>query len=115
MQSYYLYSALLALKLLALAPLAAIVCNQDKVMRANISDLKHLTPFWIVAALYMTTLPDQATTLALLRLFVGARFVAALGYITRLPKFITEAAFFMSFAVTSYMAGCVVYTYRNAL
>lgn len=115
MKSYFLYSAILALKLLALAPLASIVCNPEKVQRANLSDLKNLTPFWLVAALYMTTSPDEVTALVLLRTFVIARFVAAVGYVKRLPKMAIELAFFVSFAITSYMGGCVVYTYRTAL
>ncbi|XP_028160167.1 microsomal glutathione S-transferase 1-like [Ostrinia furnacalis] len=115
MQSYFLYSAILALKLLALAPLASLVCNPEKIQRANLSDLKNLTPFWLVAALYMTTSPDHVTAIILLRVFVLARFVAALGYVKRLPKMAVEMAFFVSFAITSYMGGCVVYTYRAAL
>lgn len=115
MQSYFLYSAILALKLLALKPLASIVCNPEKVQRANISDLKNLTPFWLVAALYMTTSPDEATALSLLRAFVAARFVAALGYVKKLPRMAVEGAFFVSFAITSFMGGWVVYTYRAAL
>lgn len=113
--SYYLYSAILALKLLALSPLAQIVCSPEKVQRANISDLKNLTPFWLVAALYMTTCPDEKTAIALLRLFVAARFVAALGYVTKLPKSVVELAFFVSFAITSFMGAWVVYYYRSAL
>ncbi|KAL0830740.1 hypothetical protein ABMA28_002868 [Loxostege sticticalis] len=115
MQSYFLYSAILALKLLALAPLASIVCNPEKVQRANISDLKNLTPFWLVAALYMTTSPDRLLAVGLLRVFVLARFVAALGYVKKLPRMAVELAFFVSFAITSYMGGKVVYTYRDAL
>lgn len=115
MQSYFLYSALLALKLLALAPMAAIACHPEKVQRANISDLKNLTPFWLVAALYMTTSPDEATAIALLRVYVIARFIAAIGYVQRLPKTATELAFFVSFAITSFMGSWVVYTYRAAL
>ncbi|CAG4929519.1 unnamed protein product [Colias eurytheme] len=115
MQSYFFYSAILALKLLALAPLASIVCHPEKVQRANISDLKNLTPFWLVAGLYMTTSPDENTAIMLLRAFVIARLIAALGYVTRLPRMLVEAAFFVSFTITSYMGGCVVYEYRSAI
>ncbi|KAJ0183435.1 hypothetical protein K1T71_001411 [Dendrolimus kikuchii] len=115
MQSYYLYAAVLALKLLALAPLAAFMCNGDKVQRANLSDLKNLTPFWLVAALYMTTSPDEKTALALLRTFVAARFVSAVSYVTKIPKCAIELAFFVSFAITCFMGGSVVYHYRNSV
>ncbi|PZC75652.1 hypothetical protein B5X24_HaOG205895 [Helicoverpa armigera] len=115
MQSYFLYSALLALKLLALIPLASIVCNPEKVKRANISDLKNLTPFWLVAALYMTTSPDPIAARSLLRLYVFARMIAAVGYLHTLPRLAKEMAFFVSFAITSFMGANVVYTYRSAL
>ncbi|CAH0586847.1 unnamed protein product [Chrysodeixis includens] len=115
MQSYFLYSALLALKLLALAPLASVVCNPEKAQRANISDLKNLTPFWLVAALYMTTSPDETTAIALLRVYVVARFIAVAGYFQKLPKTLTEVAFFVSFGITSFMGSWVVYTYKTAL
>ncbi|CAK1555227.1 unnamed protein product [Leptosia nina] len=115
LQSYYLYSAVLALKLLALRPLASIVCHPEKVQRANISDLKNLTPFWLVAGLYMTTSPDPVTALTLLRAFVVARLVAAVGYITRIPTMLKELAFFVSFTITAYMGACVVIEYKNAI
>lgn len=115
MQSYFFYSAVLALKLLSLAPLAALVCSPEKVQRANISDLKNLTPFWLVAALYITTSPDELTAKTLLRAYVAARVVAALGYIIKLPKCLVEGAFFVSFCITSYMGGWVIYIYHNAI
>lgn len=115
MHSYFLYSAILALKLLALPPLAAIACRPQNVQRANISDLKNLTPFWLVAGLYITTSPDEHTALTLLRAYVAARLVVALGYIVKLPKPLIEAAFFLSISITSFMGGWVVYTYRAAI
>ncbi|VVD00099.1 unnamed protein product [Leptidea sinapis] len=115
LQSYFLYSAILALKLLLLAPLTSLLCRPEKVQRANISDLKNLTPFWLVAALYTTTSPDTQTAVNLFRLFVIARLVTVLGYIIKLPKVCIEAAFTVSITVTSYMAGYVVYAYRKAL
>lgn len=115
MQSYFLYSAILALKLLALVPLASLVCHPEKIQRANLSDLKNLTPFWLVAALYMTTSPNEQTAIALLRAYVTARTVAALGYVTKLPKVLVEGAFIVSFSITCFMGACVVYTYRGAI
>ncbi|CAG9562631.1 unnamed protein product [Danaus chrysippus] len=115
MQSYFLYSALLALKLLAFIPLSSLVCRPDKMQRANISDLKNLTPFWLVAALYVTTSPDEETALMLFRTYVLSRLVTALGYIVKLPKVLVEGAFFLSFSITAFMGGWVVYTYRSAI
>lgn len=115
MHSYYLYAAILAIKLLALAPMANVVCNPEKIQRANLSDLKHLTPFWLVAALYMTTQPDKDLAVNLLRGFVLARFVAAIGYVVKIPKHLVEGAFFVSFAITTYMCAFVIYAYKNAI
>ncbi|CAH2230838.1 jg15289 [Pararge aegeria aegeria] len=115
LQSYYLYSAILALKLLAFVPLAALVCNPEKVQRANISDLKNLTPFWLVGALYITTQPAENTALNLFRAYLLARLVTAMGYIFTLPRFLKEVAFYVSFGINCFMSGWVVYTYRNAI
>lgn len=115
MQSYFLYSAILALKQLVLAPLAAVVYRSEKVQRAYISDLKNLTPFWLVSALYMTTGPNEVTAVYLLRIYVVTRFVIAFGYLQKLPSIVTETAFCISFMITYFMGGCVVYTYRKAL
>lgn len=115
MQSYYLYAAILAVKLLALMPMANVVCHPEKIQRANLSDLKHLTPFWLVAALYMTTQPDKDLALNLMRAFVLARFVAAAGYVTKIPKQLIEGAFFVSFAINTYMCAFVILTYKNAM
>ncbi|XP_069358108.1 microsomal glutathione S-transferase 1-like [Maniola hyperantus] len=115
MQSYYLYSAALALKLLAFVPLATLVCDPDKIQRATITGLKNLTPFWLVAALYVTTSPDHGTALSLFRGYALARLVIAFGYLYNLPKCVKELAFYVSFGITSFMGGWVVYTYRNAL
>ncbi|XP_045769123.1 microsomal glutathione S-transferase 1-like [Maniola jurtina] len=111
MQSYYLYSAALALKLLAFIPLAALAWDPEKIHR----DLKTLTTFWVVAALYVTTSPDHSTALNLFRGYALARLVVALGYLYTLPKCMKEVAFYVSFGITSFMGGWVVYTYRNAL
>ncbi|XP_053604370.1 microsomal glutathione S-transferase 1-like [Plodia interpunctella] len=113
--SYFLYSAILALKLLILLPLSNIVCNPMKLQRANISNLKNLTPFWLVAGLYVTTHPDKTTALMLIRVYVLARFVSALSYVSKLPRIATESAFFVSFAITCFMGFTVVYTYRQAI
>lgn len=117
MSSYNLYSAILALKLLGLAALSTVqpFCTPDKAIRASVSDLKHLTPFWVIAAVYLATNPDPVTALTLLRMFVVARILIAMGYVLQLPKKITDCASCVSFLVTGYMGGAVVYFYRNSL
>lgn len=115
MQSYFLYSALLALKLLALVPIASVAKCPDTVRRANLSDLKHLTPFWLVAALYMTTSPDLFLATSLLRVYLAARLISAISYMVELPKCVQENAFIASFVITCYMGSSVVLYYRSAL
>lgn len=115
MDTYFFYSAVLALKLLFYIPLFSIVCNGEKIQSAYINDLKYLPSFWVVAALYVTTSPDATTAKTLLRMFGAARSVAAIGLVYRLPKPSKQLAFFMSFAKPCFMGLSVMYVYRSAL
>ncbi|XP_049872902.1 uncharacterized protein LOC126371631 [Pectinophora gossypiella] len=113
--TYYFYAALLAVKLLSLLPLGHCMCSVEKFQKANMSDLKHLTPFWLLAGLFVTTSPDPNLAINLMRAFAVARFVSALGYICDIPKCATEGAFFVSFTITSFMGAAVVWKYSNAI
>ncbi|KAJ8716772.1 hypothetical protein PYW07_003399 [Mythimna separata] len=115
MQTYFLYSALLALKLLAFVPLASVMCQPENVLRANMNDLKNLTLFWLVSALYMTTSPSLEVAKNLLRIYVISRFISATSYFFDVPKCTREFAYLVSFAITGYMSSSVVYYYRDAL
>ncbi|XP_028160168.1 microsomal glutathione S-transferase 1-like [Ostrinia furnacalis] len=122
-QTYMVHAALLAIKLLALSPLAAmtwvnkgIFDNPDIVRRAYLSELKNLAPFWIVGALYVTTNPPTSLGVTLFRLYSIARLVVILGYATKpLPVFFTDLALIGSYFITCYMSVWVVYFYRKAL
>lgn len=116
MQTYMVYSAVLALKLLFLNPVSHMVCDHNKIRRAHLSDLKNLTPFWVVSALYVTTDPDPTTAVNLFRVYLAARLVAVIGYVFRpTPKLVKELAFFLSFTITGFMAVWVIYKYRNCI
>lgn len=117
MSSYHLYSAILGLKLLTLSALSSIdpSCFPEKVTRASVADLKHLTPFWLIAGLYISTDPDENMAVYLLRAFVIARLILAFSYVQKVPRMLTQCAMWVSFGVTGYMGAWVVYYYRNAI
>ncbi|KAL0880338.1 hypothetical protein ABMA27_002784 [Loxostege sticticalis] len=122
-ESYMVHAALLAIKLLALSPLAAmtwvnkgIFDNPDIVRRAYLSELKSLAPFWIVGALYITTDPPTVLGLTMFRLYSIARMMVIFGYATKpLPVFFTDISLIVSYFITSYMAAWVVFCYRKAI
>ncbi|CAK1555228.1 unnamed protein product [Leptosia nina] len=122
-QTYMVHAALLAVKLLALSPLAAftwvnkgIFPNTDIVRRAYLSELKNLAPFWIVGALYLTTGPQVALGTTLFRVYTIARACVILGYATRpLPALISDLALITSYFINFYMSLCVIYKYKDRL
>ncbi|KAG6440728.1 hypothetical protein O3G_MSEX001449 [Manduca sexta] len=122
-QTYMVHAALLAIKLLALSPMAAMTWvrkgvfpNPDIVRRAYLSELKNLAPFWIVGALYVTTNPQIEVGVSLFRIYTVARLVVVFGYATKpLPAAITDIALLISFFITFYMSLWVVYCYRKAI
>ncbi|CAH2230836.1 jg15288 [Pararge aegeria aegeria] len=105
-QTYIVHAALLAVKLLALSPMAAVTWvnkgifpNVDIVRRAYLSELKNLAPFWIVGALYLTTTPPIHVGISLFRTYTVARIIMIFGYATRpVPAAISDFAL-----VTSYI------------
>ncbi|XP_063381893.1 uncharacterized protein LOC134668342 [Cydia fagiglandana] len=114
LQSYYLYSALLALMVLGMPFIASVLSCPGVQGRVCVSDLKQLTPFWLIAAFYTTTSPDVTTAVCLFRMFVATKFMNLLGMATPTPRCVEEAAFAMSVAITTYMGVMVVYAYRDA-
>lgn len=122
-QTYMAHVGLLVIKLLALSPVAAMTWiwkgffpNPDVVRRAYLSELKILSPFWIVSALYVTTDPPMDVGIILFRLYSVTRLIVILGYATKpVPAVLTDLALIISYAITCYMSCCVVYFYRKAL
>ncbi|XP_045449975.1 microsomal glutathione S-transferase 1-like [Melitaea cinxia] len=122
-QTYMVHAALLAVKLLALSPLAAltwvnkgIFLNADIVRRAYLTELKNLAPFWTVGALYLTTSPPLNLGVSLFRIYTISRTVVIFGYATKpIPAAISDFALVTSYLITFYMAVCVIYYYRKAI
>lgn len=122
-QTYMAHSALLAVKLLALSPLAAMTWvskgwfpDVDTVRRAYLSELKNLAPFWIVGALYVTTRPTTDIGISLFRMFTASRMILILGYATEpLSPVLIDFALILSYAISCYMSMHVVYHYRAAI
>lgn len=122
-QTYMVHAALLAIKLLALSPMAAMTWvnkgvfeNPDIVRRAYLSELKNLAPFWIVGALYVTTHPPVSLGVTLFRLYSISRLAVVMGYASKpLPAFLTDLALIASYLITCYMSVYVVYFYRKSM
>lgn len=122
-ETYMVHSALLAIKLLALSPLAAMTwvrkglfSHPDDVRRAYLYELKNLAPYWIVAGFYVTTNPKVENAVSLFRMYTAARMIVILGYATHpLPAVFTDFALVLSYIITLYMSLCVIYCYRSAL
>ncbi|XP_060801581.1 uncharacterized protein LOC132902021 [Amyelois transitella] len=122
-RTYMVHAALLAIKLLALSPMAAmtwvrkgIFANPDIVRRAYFTELKNLAPYWIVGALYITTNPPINLGISLFRLYTVLRMIVILGYVTRpAPAVLADFALVTSYMINCYMSIWVVYYYRRAL
>lgn len=120
-QTYMVHAALLAIKLLALSPIAAltwvnkgIFSNTDIVRRAYLSELKNLAPFWIVGALYLTTDPPVNLGTTLFRAYTISRLCVVLGYAARpIPALISDLALITSYFINFYMCLCVIYKYKD--
>ncbi|KAJ0183434.1 hypothetical protein K1T71_001410 [Dendrolimus kikuchii] len=122
-RTYMFYAAFLAVKLLALSPIAALTWvrkglfqNTDIVRRAYLAELKNLSPFWIVGAIYVTTDPPEEIGIMLFRSYTFARLLVTFGYASNpLSAVITDLSIVISYIITVYMAIYVIYFYRKAL
>lgn len=115
MESYYFYSALLAVMYVGLIPFASFMCNPSKVLQVSISDLKYLTPYWVITGVYTTTSLDEIIAKVLFRAYAVARMITTVGYIYRVPHYVKKVAFFVFLAISFYMAGHAIYHYRYKL
>lgn len=76
-RAYMAHAALLAIKLLLLSPITALTWvkkglfqNVDIVRRAYLTELKVVSPYWILSALYITTNPEEHVAITLLRFVI---------------------------------------------
>ncbi|XP_059049156.1 microsomal glutathione S-transferase 1-like [Achroia grisella] len=139
-QSYIVYSAILALKLLFVAPLTAlsrmrrnVFANPEdaaltrgkvkyddpvieRVRRAHLNDLENIPAFWVLAALYVTTGPAVAWAQLLFRVYTAGRILHTIVYaVVPLPQPARVLAFGIPFAIKIYIGLQVVLHYITAV
>nr|AII16887.1 microsomal glutathione S-transferase [Antheraea yamamai] len=139
-QSYILYSGVLALKVLGVAILTSrvrytkkVFANEEdakrtkskvkhddpdveRVRRAHLNDLENIPAFWILGALYLTTSPEAAWATLLFRLYAAGRILHTVVYaVTPLPQPARAIAFGVPFMITLYMGVKVILHYFTAL
>lgn len=139
-RSYIVYSAILAVKVLALSVLTGVtrmirgsVANPEdakllkakvrfddpaveRVRRAHLNDLENIPVFWVVAALYVSTNPVAAWATLLFRVFTLGRILHSIVYaIVPLPQPARAIAFGIPFLATAYMGAQVILYYITAL
>lgn len=139
-QSYIVYSAILALKLLALSPMTgtmrlirgAFANPEDakalrgkvkfddpvveRLRRAHLNDLENIPAFWVLGALYLTTGPVAAWATLLFRVYTVGRILHTVVYaIIPLPQPARGIAFGIPALISFYMGAQVVLYYITAL
>lgn len=138
-ESYVVYSGILALKVLLMAPLTGrqrftkkVFANEEdakrggkvklddpdveRVRRAHLNDLENIPVFWVLGALYLTTNPNPETATWLFRVFTAGRVLHTIVYAVKpLPQPSRALAFGVSNLVTWYMGFKVVSHYLSAL
>lgn len=141
-QSFIVYSAILALKLIVLGPLTGMTRMRkgvfanpedvkasggkgkikfddpdvERVRRAHQNDLENIPAFWILGALYVTTAPAQAWATLLFRIFTGGRILHTVVYAVKpLPQPARAISFLVPYVVLWYMGIQVVLHYLSAL
>ncbi|KAG6458650.1 hypothetical protein O3G_MSEX010987, partial [Manduca sexta] len=135
-QTYIVHSAILAIKLLLLAPLTGLarvtkgafanpedakllggkVKHDDKtverIRRAHLNDLENIPAFWILGGLYLTTDPVAAWATLLFRSYTVCRFLHTFVYaILPLPQPSRILAFVVPFLINLYMGFQIVLHY----
>nr|UYI58582.1 glutathione S-transferase 11 [Grapholita molesta] len=139
-QSYIVYSAILALKLLSVSTLTAmkriskkvyanpedavslkgkVVLNDpdvERVRRAHLNDLENIPAFWLLGALYVTTAPVAAWATLLFRVYTAGRFIHTFVYaVVPLPQPARGIAYGIPYLIKWYMGIQVVLHYASAL
>lgn len=140
-QSYIVYSAILALKLLALSPMTGVTrvargvfANPEdaksmkggkvkyddpvveRIRRAHLNDLENIPAFWVVAGFYVTTSPLAAWATLLFRVYTLGRILHTIVYaVVPLPQPARGIAFGIPALISFYMGVQVVMYYITAL
>nr|WDQ36056.1 microsomal glutathione S-transferase 1 [Grapholitha molesta] len=139
-QSYIFYSAILALKLIALSTMTGmkrmtrkVFANPEdaaalkgkvnlndpeieRVRRAHLNDLENIPAFWLLGALYVTTAPAAAWATLLFRVYTAGRFIHTFVYaVVPLPQPARGIAFGIPYFIKWYMGVQVLLHYSAAL
>ncbi|CAK1599859.1 unnamed protein product [Parnassius mnemosyne] len=139
-QSYILYSGILALKVLIMALLTArvrfakkIFANEEdaktskgrvklddpdveRVRRAHLNDLENIPAFWILGALYLTTAPAAAWATFLFRVYTASRIIHTIVYAVKpMPQPSRAIAYFIPYLIMWYMGIKVISHYYGAM
>uniref|UniRef100_A0A2A4JUP6 Microsomal glutathione S-transferase 1 n=1 Tax=Heliothis virescens TaxID=7102 RepID=A0A2A4JUP6_HELVI len=140
-QSYIVYSAILAFKLLLLSPMTGatrmtrrVFANTEdakmlkgskvkyddpvieRIRRAHLNDLENIPAFWVLGAFYVTTGPVAAWATLLFRVYTLGRILHTIVYaVVPLPQPARFIAFFFPALVSFYMASQVILYYITAL
>nr|ARM39011.1 microsomal glutathione S-transferase 1 [Cydia pomonella] len=139
-QSYIVYSAILALKLIALSSLTGMKRITKKVFanpedaaalkgkvnlndpeierarRAHLNDLENIPAFWLLGALYVTTGPVAAWATLLFRVYTVSRFIHTFVYaVVPMPQPARGIAFGIPYFIKWYMGIQVILHYAAAL
>lgn len=139
-QSYIVYAAILALKLLLFSMLTGLKRSEKKVYanpedaallggrislsdpdierlrRAHLNDLENIPAFWILGALYLTTNPAAAWATLLFRAYTLGRLLHTFVYaIKPLPQPSRAIAYFIPYLIMWYMGYQVIVYYLSAL
>ncbi|XP_047536763.1 microsomal glutathione S-transferase 1-like [Vanessa atalanta] len=139
-QSYILYSAILALKLISVSTLTSLVRMTrgvysnpedakalrgkvklddpavERTRRAHLNDLENIPAFWILGALYVTTGPVAAWATLLFRVYTVSRIIHTIVYaVVPLPQPTRAIAYIIPTVIMWYMGIQVVLYYMSAL
>ncbi|XP_050358639.1 uncharacterized protein LOC126778924 [Nymphalis io] len=139
-QSYILYSSILALKVLGMAVLTAreryrkkVFANEEdakktkgivkfddpdveRVRRAHLNDLENIPVFWVLGALYLTTGPSSALATLLFRVYTAGRVLHTIVYAVKpLPQPARGIAYGIPYLIKWYMGVKIVSHYLTAL
>lgn len=139
-QSYIVYAAILALKLLLFSMLTGLKRSEkevyanpedaallggrislsdpdiERLRRAHLNDLENIPAFWILGALYLTTNPAAAWATLLFRAYTLGRLLHTFVYaIKPLPQPSRAIAYFIPYLIMWYMGYQVIVYYLSAL
>ncbi|XP_013195004.2 microsomal glutathione S-transferase 1-like [Amyelois transitella] len=137
-QAYILYSAILAVKLLALGPITGFTRmakgtfaspedakllkgkvktdeTVERIRRAHLNDLENIPAFWILGVLYLTTGPNVVWASLLFKMYTAARVSHTIFYTIIAAQPFRGLSWMIAFVIMLYMAVHVILQNITAL